>query len=112
MSTILVSDHCDGRDLAIRNHPVLIVGLFQESVHPFERPLAHTCRLTEPDRCSRQQDIGFEHFYTDRRPSVSLAFIRRHARLDVVVSQPDRFGFNAVLLEFLSSRQQGRSWEI
>jgi hypothetical protein len=99
VGAVLVADDRDGRDLAEREHAPLVVGLGQFGVEAFQHHLAHAGRLTQPDRCRHDQDVGVHQLGTDSGPFVAVALVGGDTELHLVVHDADHLAVDVVIGE-------------
>ena len=96
MRSVFVADHRDDRDFTRGRHPLGIVGLIEEGVHPLQYPLGDAGGLAQPDRPPEDEDVCREDALSQIRPVIPRALVAPNARLDVVIGRTGDFTLNAV----------------
>jgi len=94
--TVLVADHGDHRDLAVRRRPTLVVGLRSLRVQPVQHPLGDARHVPHPGRRGQHHDVGVEDLAAQRWPLVAVAHVDRHTGVDPMIRDAHGVALDAV----------------
>jgi hypothetical protein len=99
VGAVLVAGDDDAGDPVVGDRAVLVVGLGDHGVHPFEHPLRDRGRSSEPRRRGDHEDLRGQQLLVDADPVV--AHVGLDSRLDAVVDDPHRLDRHPVLAELV-----------